>query len=1150
MKRIYLLFLTLVLCAVTLTAQTSDNRTIQTIVADVLSQMPTNNEADFNKQISDLVSTGEEGVFMIVRMMHPPGPQSNAAMEYALSGLSHFSTREGNEALRERLERTFIKSLDLTSEREVKLFIMRQLQTIGGAETVRALSPLLNIEEYSGTAARVLASIGGEEATKAMQGSLLRRMGTPKSQRDVILAIGEAQLPVDENLLKTMLGKGDEDFQKDLLYTLSRIGSKSSLKELEAEAEKVGFSTDKTGANEAYILLLERVVQQGDVKEVKKAAGTLLKNATEANQTHTRGAALKILLSIEKEKGIKLVQNALKDPSIEYRNASLDYISPYTNSDIYAKLIGTMVKAAPEVKVDILNWLGREASSDEKRDMILNSGKISGASALQTIIKQLDNNNFAVKEAAVWATVKLGDASIASVLPELLTEEDDKVAQVTKTALTSIEGDVLNSAIKVIPRASDAGKVAILELLALRRSSDNQHVVLEQIDTGSEKVKSAAYNSLKSVVTDEDFKLMCVMLEGAPKSAISPLQQAVIATIRSQSKEDQISVISERMKQSGESKKHLYYVVLASTGDKEVFGTIVKAFNDSRGDAKDAAFEALLSWRGVEAAEELFAICNNPATASYFDRAIEGYARLISGSSLTGENKAIFLRNAMEIAKTDEQRESILNRIGRIRTFSAMLYTGLFLDDEALQQIAADAVINTALSRKEYTGEMVRDLLSRAAEILDTPDAEYQREAVRKHLEDMPSGEGYVSMFNGKDLTGWKGLVENPIKRAKMTPDQMAQAQKKADEQMRKDWRVENGLLLFDGTGYDNICTEKQYGDFEMYVDWMLDPAGPEADAGIYLRGTPQVQMWDIARTNVGAQVGSGGLYNNKVNQSKPLKVADNKLGEWNTMFIRMIGDRVTVYLNGELVTDNVILENYWDRKQPIFPMEQIELQAHGSKVYYRNIYIKELEREEPFALSQQEEAEGYKVLFDGSNMFEWVGNTTDYTLNNGTITLVPSKGSGGNLYTKDEYDNFIFRFEFMLTPAANNGLGIRTPMEGDAAYVGMELQILDNEHAIYSNLKEYQYHGSVYGVIPAKRGYLKPTGEWNYQEVIANGDYIKITLNGEVILEGNIREASKNGTKTIDNQEHPGLLNKKGHIGFLGHGSEVKFRNIRIKEL
>ena len=147
-----------------------------------------------------------------------------------------------------------------------------------------------------------------------------------------------------------------------------------------------------------------------------------------------------------------------------------------------------------------------------------------------------------------------------------------------------------------------------------------------------------------------------------------------------------------------------------------------------------------------------------------------------------------------------------------------------------------------------------------------------------------------------------------------------------------------------------------------------------------------------------------------------------------------MIGDRVTVVLNGEKVVDDVILENYWDRKLPIFPTEQIELQAHGSKVYYRNIYVKELERKEPFKLSAEEEKEGFKVLFDGTNMHEWTGNTVDYTLEDGCISMIPSKSFGGNLYTKAEYGNFIYRFEFQLTPGANNGVGIRTPMGVDAA--------------------------------------------------------------------------------------------------------------------
>ena len=198
-------------------------------------------------------------------------------------------------------------------------------------------------------------------------------------------------------------------------------------------------------------------------------------------------------------------------------------------------------------------------------------------------------------------------------------------------------------------------------------------------------------------------------------------------------------------------------------------------------------------------------------------------------------------------------------------------------------------------------------------------------------------------------------------------------------------------------------------------------------------------------------------------------------------------------------------------------------------------------------SMSDEERKLGFEVLFNGTNLDKWIGNKKGYALEDSVIVTHPELG-GGNLYTAEEYSDFEYRFEFQLTPGANNGLGIRTPTEGDAAYEGMELQILDNESPIYEKLKPYQYHGSVYGVIPAKRGYLKPTGEWNEQTVVVKGSKVKVILNGQVILDGDIKEASKNGS--ADGREHPGLMNAKGHIGFLGHGDVVRFRNIRIKKL
>jgi hypothetical protein len=198
------------------------------------------------------------------------------------------------------------------------------------------------------------------------------------------------------------------------------------------------------------------------------------------------------------------------------------------------------------------------------------------------------------------------------------------------------------------------------------------------------------------------------------------------------------------------------------------------------------------------------------------------------------------------------------------------------------------------------------------------------------------------------------------------------------------------------------------------------------------------------------------------------------------------------------------------------------------------------------FTVAAQEA--GFVPLFDGKTLNGWQGNTGSYQVSNGTILVVPQGGGGGNLLTEKEYGDFVLRFEFQLSPGANNGLGFHTPLTGDAAYVGKELQVLDSEHPKYAALQAYQYHGSLYGVMTAKRGHLLPTGEWNQQEVRVQHPYVTVTLNGVVILEGNYLEASKNGT--LDKKEHPGLQRNRGHLGFLGHGDVVSFRNIRLKEL
>lgn len=1174
MKKIYLLGLLCAFCLMA-KAQYPANRTTKTIIADILAQMPAGQAEQYNAMMKDLVSTGESGVFQLVSML---GTDNNASAEYALSGLSYYVSAGGQEsahlalsnanlkildkgletetralhalkdvsryALAEQQEsdrlaisNAYLKVMDTDLDKETKAFIIRQLQIVGKNEAVPKLASYLNDNDLSGPASRALASIETDNSAQA----LLKALGiitNERSKKNIIEALGKIQTADAEKILLPMFDSDDENMQKIVLYALSRTGSQAPLNKLSLAAEKVQYSMEKTGATEAYIALIKRILAHGGEKPAKKAASGLMKKAEQVN---VRSAALQILLAANPANRIKLISNALKDGNREYRVAALNFISLYADKPLYEELLKIYEKSGSEVKTDILYWLCREADCPKKLTIIKEIGS-------SPFMKRLPMADPGLKDATAHLLAQIGDNDAIVVLSGLLNSADKQTVSLGENLLSTVSGDILTSVLSVIPTASDEGKMAGLRLLANRKSTANAGVVMSQVNNSSPEVQAVAFTALKDVVSSRDLPTLYNMLENSTSNAVLPVQQAIIAALKETDRDTRLTMITRQMDKTSPDKQQLYYPLLASTGHAKALEIISTMFTQQAGSMKDAAFQALLDWKGHEAAGQLLAICKTPSTTDYFDRALQRYIQLASASDLTGENRRLLLTNAMEIAKTDTQKNEILKQLAGTNSYLAMLLAGEYLDEKAVQQAAAQAVMSIALNNKSFTGRKVKLLLKKVIDVLDNPDAGYQKEAIGKHLGEMPDEEGFVSIFNGKDLTGWKGLVDNPLLRAKMTPAQLAKAQKVADEQMEKDWKAESGCLIFDGAGFDNLCSVKQYGDIEMYVDWCLDPNGDEADAGIYLRGTPQVQIWDTARVNVGAQVGSGGLYNNEKNPSIPLKVVDNRLGEWNTFYIRMVGDRVTVMLNGELVVDNIILENFWDRSLPIFPKEQIELQAHGSKVYYRNIYVKELAGPTPFELSAEEKKEGFSILFDGTNMHSWTGNTVDYVIQDGTITLNPKGGHGGNLYTKEEFSDFIFRFEFQLTPAANNGLGIRTPQGGDAAYVGMELQILDNDAPVYSQLEEYQYHGSVYGIIPAKRGFLKSLGEWNYQEVVAKGDHIRITLNGTVILDGNIRDAVKDGIP--DKKEHPGLFNKKGHIGFLGHGSLVKFRNIRIREL
>jgi hypothetical protein len=402
---------------------------------------------------------------------------------------------------------------------------------------------------------------------------------------------------------------------------------------------------------------------------------------------------------------------------------------------------------------------------------------------------------------------------------------------------------------------------------------------------------------------------------------------------------------------------------------------------------------------------------------------------------------------------------------------------------------------------------------------------------------------GFAALFNGRDLSGWWGADTQP-------PAKLAELATRKHESLadiRQHWTVKDGVLINDGHGL-YLTTEKNYGDFELLVEYRTVP---RADSGIYLRGMPQVQIWDSteeAKFKIGADKGSGGLWNNSPGApgKDPLVLADKPFGEWNKFRIIMVGERVTVWLNDKLVVDHARMENLWDRNGTVPRTGPIQLQTHGGEIQWRHIFIREIQADEANKILRAKAGEGFQAIFNGRDFSGWTGDTGSYEVRDGAIVCRP--GKGGNLYTEQQYGDFIVQLDIRIPEAGNNGLAIRYPGQGNPSESGMcEIQVLDSDHEKYAGrIDPRQVHGSAYGMVAAHRGYLRPAGEWNHHLVTVKGSTIQVEVNGTRILNADLSQV----TEFMPKHMHPGKDRTRGHFGFAGHNDPVAFRNIEIRKI
>lgn len=1095
----------------------------QSDLASVLAQLPAKDAQEEKRLFGELVSLGEPGLGQLTKMIVPNGQAAGVAPRYAISLLSHTVTDETQKRM---LEQMYLRGVEEANDPEVKAYFISHLKLVGSDASVAVLRALINNDALYDPAIGTLTVIGTESARQALLQSLEDRPA--RVQARLLQALADLRYVPAAKTAANLASANDPVVQRQALWALARIGDRSSSAVLLQHARQANFKADPTEATAALTEYLDNLTVQKNTEAVT-VANAVLRETSDPSQQHLRLAAIKAIVTVNPASAVKLVVSESKRFGTEYQ-------------------LEVLKLAGPTVAVGNKTWKKEFKSATGPRQ----AGILTLLNSVNKTEEQqrafADQLIAALKSASMDTRVAAADLLAAGrnknhiepLLDYLMTSPDRRDIRAASTAIGQLASAGDGSAIAArLSSADDTHKIALAGLLASKRATQQLAAIKTLTGASGDSVRLAGYNALARVASPSDMGVLLSLLgETKNEDELKALQSALIATVdRSNSAQILAAYDNEPVKLTA---------VLPYIADKEALTKVQAAFAGSDGALKQAAFQALTSWTNDSAIRPLFNILKDPSLRSYHAAAGESILTSVVRSTLPDDQKLLLVREVMPYAANRQQKTAVLRAAGSIRTFLSFIFVSGYLDDPELGSIASRPAMNIALpasdGRPGLTGVEVRNVLKKMADKLTGADSQYEKIDILTYLETMPYVTGYESIFNGKNLSGWQGLVEDPIKRSKMTAAVLAKKQQEANAKISANWSVKDGMIVFQGDGA-NLCTTRRYGDFEMLVDWKISKNG---DSGIYLRGSPQVQIWDTTRRDVGAQVGSGGLYNNQKGSSTPLTVADNPIGEWNTFRIRMVGERVWVHLNGVLVVDSVVLENYWDRNLPIFPEEAIELQAHGTDLAFRNIYVKEI-NPQPYRITTEEQKAGFQPLFNGKDLNNWVGNKTDYVVEGNTIALYPGEKSHGNLYTEKQYGNFTLRFEFQLTPGANNGLGIHAPLEGDAAYVGKEIQILDNTSPQYASLQPWQFHGSVYGILAAKRNFLKPVGEWNEQEVYVKGDFIRVTLNGTVIVEGDLKKATAKGT--LDGKEHPGLQRRTGHIGFLGHGSVVRFKNLRINE-
>lgn len=895
-------------------AQVGENL-LQEDIQDLLREFPAESSQKLDNLASSILRLGGDGILAICQTLAPPGQADDSQTRFALGGLTTYVCRQGNEDKRALFARTIIRALDVTEDKEVKAFLIRLLQRCGGSESVGPLMKYLKDGVLCEPAAQALQAMDSARAERALFRSL--DIVAPQNRVTIVKALGEKK---NKRAVKKILDYAaslDGNLRGAALFALANIGD-SRAEDVLSRFNVAASPLERAQAPSLYLLYALRLGESGDRLGCVKICRQLIRAYTSPRETHIPCAALDVLVDVLGTEAFPDLLVAADSPHKAVRIKALSLVESFSGAETTASWISKMEISPPEIRAEIIDMLGRRGDR----------------SALPYILKELESEEPVLLVAAVDASVLLGGRSVLDKLWPLLETDSGEVIEAVRRALLGFPAElVVAKAAGLIDSLPLLARMALVEILAERQAKDYAEVVFAQTESDDKELRLKAFTALEFLCRESDLpRLIGMLMKTAENQEILALQDAIVAAASQiENPERRIDPLLEFFDTAEVKSKLDLLRIFHRIAGKKGLQTLITQSQSVDARIQTVAVSTLSRWPNFEAAETLKNIITNTGNPTFRYVCLRGFVRLLGEVDLPPEEKFFQMEKILNAVSVVEDKKVLLSGMAGIKSKKSLDWVFTYLDDPELASDAARAVIRIALPEEGeelgLTGKDVEDALKRAVDVLESEDTENQ---VQEYLGVLWKREGFVSLFNGNDLSGWVGDTRGYV----------------ADE---------GKIVVFPERGSGNLYTKKLYSDFILRFEFKLTP-GANNGLGIRtpLTGDPAYVAIELQILDNTADIYKDlkpYQYHGSLYGVVPAKRGFLRpVGEWNTQEVTARGRRITVKLNGQIILDvdidQAIKEGTMDgRDHPGLMREtgHIGFLGHGSVVEFRSIWIKEL---------------------------------------------------------------------------------------------------------------------------------------------------------------------------------------------------------------